>query len=249
MVLNACLLMSNFVKTKSFELAVYQRGNLDSKKFALVLPGRLDTKDYPHMKSHVDFLSKKGYLAISFDPPGTWETSDDIKQYTMTNYLKAINELIEYFGNKPTVLMGHSRGGTMAMLAGTRNSHVTYIITAMSRSNPNRISENARLKGFEISYRDKPTGGEKKFELPLSYFEDAAQYNPLEALSTCIKPKLFVAGKKDDVVPPDSVKKLFENAADPKEFYEIDCGHDYRKIPEKISEINQVMESFLEKFP
>src|SRR3989344_7326448 len=112
------------IKTSSFELAEYQQGDTNSSKLALVLPGKLDTKDYPHMRSHVDFLAGKGYLAVSFDPPGTWESPGDISLYTMTNYLRSVNELIEHFGNKPTFVMGHSLDGALAMEASFRNEVV-----------------------------------------------------------------------------------------------------------------------------
>ncbi|MFA4907412.1 MAG: alpha/beta hydrolase, partial [archaeon] len=222
------------------------RGEPGAKKLALLLPGRLDTKDYPHMRSHVDYLAAKGYFALSFDPPGTWESPGNIEIYTMTNYLKAINELIAHFGNKPTVLMGHSRGGSMAMLAGTRNEHVTHIIAAMSNSRPSKIEWNIK-NGFEISYRDIPSGGRKKFELPLSYFEDSVKYNMLNALSKCAKPKLYFLGTKDDIVLPESVRETYEKSAAPKQLYEVNSGHDYRFHPEIIQEINRAVGEFLGK--
>ena len=64
----------NIIKTKTFELAAYTKGDQNSPKLALVLPGRLDTKDYIHNTSLVDYLSRRGYFALSFDPPGTWES-------------------------------------------------------------------------------------------------------------------------------------------------------------------------------
>src|SRR3990167_9150866 len=112
------------IKTNSFTLATYQKGNPDSKKLALVLPGKLDTKDYAHMRSHVDFLANLGFFALSFDPPGTWESPGDISLYTTTNYLKAIDELIKHFGNKPTFIMGHSRGASISMMGASRNSKI-----------------------------------------------------------------------------------------------------------------------------
>ena len=36
------------VKTKSFELAIYKKGDQNSPKLAIIIPGRLDTKDYSH---------------------------------------------------------------------------------------------------------------------------------------------------------------------------------------------------------
>src|SRR3990167_11532189 len=168
------------IKTNSFTLATYQKGNPDSKKLALVLPGKLDTKDYAHMRSHVDFLSNLGFLALSFDPPGTWESPGDISLYTTTNYLKAIDELIEYFGNKPTFLVGHSRGGSMAMLAGMRNPHVFAFGAAMSYVYDKNYKSQAsdeewKKKGYWESARDLPPGGGPKtkiFRLPYTFQKD-----------------------------------------------------------------------------
>ncbi len=59
----------NLIKTKSFELAVNTKGNEHSNKIAILLPGRLDTKDYACFDSHIEYLARKGFFAISFDPP------------------------------------------------------------------------------------------------------------------------------------------------------------------------------------
>lgn len=241
----------NLIKTKSFELAVYRKGDENSPKLALILPGRLDTKDYPHNLSHVDYLASKGYFAISFDPPGTWESPGSIELYTMTNYLKAINELIEHFGNKPTLLMGHSRGGTVAMVAGTRNDSVTHIIVVMSNTTPSKKGEGKIEDNAEITFRDTPPNdakNQKRFDLPLNYFEDALQYNPLEALKTCTKPKLFIRGIKDTIINPIEITNEHEQSAEPKEYREVDSEHDYRRHEDIIEEINRIVGEFLDKY-
>ena len=69
------------INTPNFKLATYQAGDPDAQKLALVLPGFLDTKDYAHMKAHVDLLAAQGYFALSIDFPGTWESGDDIELY------------------------------------------------------------------------------------------------------------------------------------------------------------------------
>lgn len=233
------------IKTKSFDLAIYQRGDKDAEKLILCLPGRLDTKDYAHMRSHVDFFAGKGYLALSFDPPGTWESPGDISLYTTQNYLKAIDELIELYGNRPTVTLGHSRGGSMAMLAGINNPYVTHFVAVMSHYGP---SERPDVSGdVRISYRDIPPGTEeaeekKQFNLPMSYFDDLTSYAGLEI---CTKPKLFFLGKHDDMVLPEDVRESYELAAEPKQLYELDSGHDYRYRPEIIKEVEEVAAGFL----
>jgi uncharacterized protein len=49
----------------------------------------------------------------------------------------------------------------------------------------------------------------------------APAINPDDAgyIKTCRKPKIFVVGDADDMVPPADVKSVFDRAADPKEFH------------------------------
>jgi pimeloyl-ACP methyl ester carboxylesterase len=233
------------IKTPSFELAIYKKGDKNAEKLILCLPGRLDTKDYAHMRSHVDFFASKGYLAISFDPPGTWESSDDISLYTTQNYLKAVDELIELYGNRPTITLGHSRGGTMAMMAGINNKYVTHFVAVMSHYGPSEKPK--ELGDVRVSYRDLPPGTEetlerKSFNLPMGYFDDPTPYTGLEL---CAKPKLFFLGKHDDLVLPEEVRETYGLAAEPKQLHELDSNHDYRYHSEIIKEVEKAIEGFL----
>lgn len=240
------------VRTKSFELAVYAKGDPSSPKVAIVIPGRLDTKDYVHNTSLVDHLAGQGYYALSFDPPGTWSSPGSIELYTTTNCMRAVNELIENFGNKPTVLAGHSRGGTIAMLAGPGNPHVTHIIPIFSHYGAPSDPEPDRIVGEAlVSYRDLPPGTErtteqKRFDLPLNYFKDGAQYDALPGLRTYTKPKLFFYGSRDVMNDPEEVKKAFEESAEPKMIHGVDAEHDYRLHPEAVVEINRLIVDFLD---
>ncbi len=231
------------LSTTTFTLATYAKGDENAEKLALVLPGRLDTKDYLHMRSHVDFLATKGYFALSFDPPGTWESPGGIGLYTMTNYLKAINELIEHFGNRPTLLMGHSRGGSIGMLVGSTNPHVTGFISVFSHASP------SKPEGPASSLRDIPghPGQKRQFNLPNSFFIDSASHDIMGPLKTCTKPKLFFLGTQDIMVPPEKVQKAYDDAAEPKQLETLDSGHDYRNRPEIIEEVNRKVGEWMEK--
>ena len=243
------------IKTKSFELVVYEKGDPNSQKLAIVIPGRLDTKDYIHNTSLVDYLASRGYFALSFDPAGTWESPGDIDLYTTTNLIKSVNELIEFFGNKPTLLAGHSRGGTIAMLAGPKNSYITHIIPIFSYYGaPSDPADERIVDGKVMSYRDLPPGNTKtkeqrEFGLPLNYFEDGKQYNALAGLKNCTKPKLFFYGVEDDMNDPEDVKLAYEKSAEPKEIHALNSDHDYRYHPEIIEEVNKTIGSFLDKYP
>ncbi len=242
----------NFIKTTSFELAVYQQGEEDSNKLALVLPGLFDTKDYAHMRSHVDYLSTLGFLSISFDPPGTWESPGDISNYTGSSYLQAINELIDYFGNIPTFTMGHSRGATMSIASAVTNSAIKAFAAIMPSHIKGdylgRTNKEWQIKGYRLLKRDLPPGGGKEIKrakLPYSFFEDQTTYDYTEPLRLCTKPKLFIYGTHDTGATPKRVKNIYNIAAEPKTLKGIDSDHDYRLKPYKIEEVNKSVESFL----
>lgn len=243
------------IKTKSFELAVYQKGTENSEKLALVLPGKLDSKDYAHMRSHLDMLAGLGFLALSFDPPGTWESPGDISLYNTTNYLKAVDELIEYFGNKPTFLVGHSRGASVALIAGIKNENVLAfcpIMPSFTESGFDKtIEEDWKKSGYKLSKRELPLGdGEeiKEFMLPYSFFEDQIRYKWSEEFTKCTKPKLIIIGKHDVTVPTEEVKEIYKKLSEPKELYELDWDHNYRMSKDKINEVNQILGNFLKKY-
>jgi pimeloyl-ACP methyl ester carboxylesterase len=242
-------LLNQKIRTKNFLLSVISAGSQDAKKLAIVLPGRLDTKDYPHMISHVELLAQLGFLALSFDPPGTWESDGPDELYSMSNYLVAINELIEHFGNKSTLLLGHSRGGSMAMLGATKNKNVIGFISIMSRATfrSGKIDEEWRLAGKKTFKRDMPSDSSKsrKYVLPFSFVEDSEQYDMREGVKGLSIPKLFVAGKDDDTVPPSLVEEGYKAAGEPKEFVLLDSDHDYRHHPKIISEINDIISNFI----
>jgi pimeloyl-ACP methyl ester carboxylesterase len=242
------------IKTKSFALAINENGNIASKNLVIILPGRLDSKDYDCFNSHLAYFASKGFYAISMDPPGTWDSPGGTGLFTMTNYLKATNELIEYFGNKPTLLLGHSRGGAVANIVGTNNPHVVGIITLMaSFGEPSPPSEETIKDGFYTDFRDMPPGTvksveQKKFIVPLTYFEDGKKYNDAEELKKCTKPKLIFYATKDKYNSPEFVKEVFNTLQEPKTLYELKCTHDYRYYPNIVEEVNGVIDSFVSKY-
>ena len=241
------------IQTTNFKLAVITRGNNKANRLVIALPGRLDTKDYACFASHLEFLAEKGFFGISFDPPGTWESPGGIELFTTSNYIKAVNEVIEYYGYKPTLLLGHSRGGATAVLEGCGNPDVFGILTineslgSPSPPNPKRIRGDKYLDLRDLPPGTEKTSEQKEFLVPLTYFEDGAKYNDAEVLKTCTKPKLIISSKTDEFNSPEEVRQVYEQIPEPKMFHELDCNHDYRYYPEMVDEVNKVVGEFLEK--
>ena len=82
--------------------------------------------------------------------------------------------------------------------------------------------------------------------LPLKYFIKT-KFNSIEKIKGITCPKLFIHGNRDNIVPFKLGRKLFEEAPEPKEFYEIDgAGHNDTYIIGG-SEYFRVINQFLRK--
>lgn len=241
------------IKTKSFELAVFTRGNESAQRIAILIPGRLDTKDYGNFVSHAEFLATRGFFVVAFDPAGTWESPGTIDLVTTTNYLKEVNELIEYFGNRPTLLMGHSRGSATAMLASAHPAVIAVVIALANFGSPTPLSQQDREQGFQLNYRDLPPGiskteERKEFKLPIYYWEDGEKYNPLQVFQQCTKPKLLIYGTRDEFSSPDEAKAAYASLPEPKIIVEVDSTHDYRYSSEAIEQVNQAIGELIDTY-
>lgn len=239
------------VKTKHFEVSVYEAGSIKAPKLALILPGRLESKDYAHIRSHAATLAALGYQTVALDPPGSWESPGSTADYTITNYLAAANDLIDHYGNKPTLLIGHSLGGSVAILTAAENPAVVGIVLLMTavRTGQPQPDIEWQEKGAITFDRDAPPGDrpglkQRHFELPYSYYENAQQYDTKAALVRCKQPKLFIAGIYDAQVPLELARQTVAIAPEPKQFIEVPSYHGYRYSEAGVKEIDKLIGTF-----
>jgi pimeloyl-ACP methyl ester carboxylesterase len=240
------------IETKSFELSIIAEGDTNASKLALLCPGRLDTKDYMNFHQHLETLSKKGFLAVAFDPPGTWESPGGIDLYTTTNYIKSVNELINFFGNRPTLLIGHSRGAATSLLVAKDNPNVIGVVALMPNlGSPSAADQESRKRGYKVSKRDLPPGTQKTdeqkiFNLPLAYFEDGEQYDPASAAKILKIPKMVIYADRDEFMTPQEAEEACKEIPEPKVVRQVSSTHDYRYYPEVIKEADGLIERFTE---
>jgi pimeloyl-ACP methyl ester carboxylesterase len=242
----------NIIKTQNFEIAVNLEGDEKAKKLAILMPGRLDTKDYANFVSHSEFLAKKGYRVASIDPPGTWDSPGKLSGYSTSTYLQAVNELIEYFESIPTLLLGHSRGGATAMLASPNPSVEAVVLINAAYGKPTPPDPTKIENGCLKEFRDIPPGNvrtdsQKRFDLPMNYFEDGQKHDPVGALAAFERPKLLVHAENDEFLELDAVRDIYKRLPEPKVLHTISCAHDYRLDPKSIESVEKALGQFIDE--
>ncbi|MEM5778099.1 MAG: alpha/beta fold hydrolase [Candidatus Aenigmatarchaeota archaeon] len=230
--------------------AVINYSEKKTGKLAILCSGYLDSKDYSHLKSLAEMLSKEGYTTVRFDSTGIWESEGDISDYTTTQYLEDIKNVLEYMLHqakyKHILIGGHSRGGQVAILYAARDSRISLVLAIMPSSKlttkMGQRYKDWQKTGISTSYRDLPDNREKKivFHVPYSHAVDKDRYDVVEDAKKVKVPIIFIAGEVDDQCPPELVGEIFDNANEPKKLVLIKgIEHDYRFNDNEIKLVNK----------
>jgi alpha-beta hydrolase superfamily lysophospholipase len=224
-------------------------------KLAILCPGNLDSKDYTHLVKLAEALTEQGYTVVRFDPIGTWESEGDTSEYTVTQYLNDIKNVLEYMLGKANythvLLGGHSRGGQLSILYAARDPRISIVVGIMASSGPVIGTQRKEWEksGVRISLRDLPNNktGVREFRLPFSHVLDRDQYDAVGDAAKIKAPVILLAGELDTSVLPENVKEIYDNANEPKKFILLKgIDHEYRH---DLSEIEVVNKEILDALP
>lgn len=219
-------------------------------KIALLLPGYLDSPDYLHMKVFEKGLQKLGYVVERIDPCDLWKT-DDVKNYTITNYIKQVTEIAQAYADKQLteiVLVGHSLGAFVAIIVGNTCKVVSKIVSLCPP--PDRIGQALKWqsKEYRHSERELPENPNnfRMFDIPASFNEDGFIYSAVEAVKEIEKPLMIFIAMEDKSVPPSETERIVEQAKHPYVVRQPKMGHDFRKSQVECDLVMSEIEKFLE---
>ena len=230
-----------------------------NQKLAILLPGFLDSKDYPHLVKLGEELSEKGYTVVSFNPTGTWDSEGDISEYSMKQYLIDISEVINYMKSQGSFskifLAGHSFGAQVPIVYAATHPEISGIASIMPGRNigityPKEVIDEWKKEGQRESKRDLPNKPDEyiSFTVPFSFIEQRLTYHSEEYAKKLTTPALYIAGEFDELHPVYDVKEIYDVTPDPKKFIILkNEGHDYRKNDASIQKVNSYVLDLFEK--
>ena len=218
-------------------------------KLALLLPGYLDSPDYLHMMTFENGLHNLGYVAVRIDPCNLWKTGK-IENYSITNYIKQIEDIIHSYkseGLSEIVLIGHSVGGFVAIIAGSKIKEVTKIVSLCSPSD--RVKSATKWNGEKLlhSRRELPekTSQFRTFDIPYSFVQDGLKYSAKEEVKKINKPIMIFIAQNDRVVLPEETEEIVANAHHPYVVRQNDMGHNFRHSQSECNMVWKYIDEFL----
>lgn len=218
-------------------------------KLVLLLPGYLDSPDYLHMKVFEKRLQELGYVVKRLDPCNLWETGD-VNRYTITNYIRQVTDTVKAYKNnelEDVILIGHSLGAFVSIIAGNRIKEVTKIVSLCSAAD--RIGSGLNWKGKKIrhSKRELPDNPKKfrSFGIPDTFAKDGRQYSAVEEVKEIHKPLMIFIALNDKSVLPEETEKIVANANNPYVVRQPNMGHDFRLSIDECEIVMKHIEEFL----
>lgn len=203
------------------KLSSITRVGTDCHSIAILLPGFLDSNRYLKMKVFAKGLNKLGYATLQLDPCGLWYGEGTDKTYTVTGYLADIERaleamLTEVSSPKDVLLLGHSMGAFLAIIAASKLNEVTSVCSLCPPDSLKRLSEKGDWKktGLKTSTRQLPEDSTqiRTFILPYSFAEDMLQYEALDVIGS-LKARLMIGiSMKDEAVRVEATERLVSAA-------------------------------------
>jgi putative redox protein len=180
-------------------------------------------------------LASRGIGVLRFDFTGLGNSDGDFANSDFSanieDLVAAADHLREHYA-APTLLVGHSLGGTAVLAAAERIPESKAVVTIGSPASPEHVIAQfgADLERIEAEGRTDVTLGGRMFPIDRSFIDNLREQSMPERIHGLRKALLIMHSPIDAVVNIDEATRIFEAALHPKSFVSLDdADHLLRK--------------------
>jgi uncharacterized OsmC-like protein/alpha-beta hydrolase superfamily lysophospholipase len=172
-------------------------------------------------------LAARGIRVLRFDFTGLGQSEGDFSE---THFSSNVDDLVDAaehmksMGNAPSLLIGHSLGGTAVLAAAHEIDSALAVATIGSPADANHILHLMHDELEEISIHGQATVklGGRNFDIRQDFVEDVRMQTVCERLPALRKALLVLHSPVDEVVSIDQAAHIYSHAKHPKSFISLD---------------------------
>lgn len=182
-------------------------------------------------------LTAEGFAVLRFDFTGLGDSEGTFEDTNFSHNIEDLVAAAEYLTKNhkaPTMIVGHSLGGTAGIYASDRIESVKAVVTIGSPVDPDHIKHLLKndLEEIQKSGKALVNIGGRDFTIKKSFLDDLDKEAYDEILQELHKPILIFHSPQDEIVPIGCAEELYVAARHPKSFVSLD-GADHLLTKEK----------------
>jgi alpha-beta hydrolase superfamily lysophospholipase len=172
-------------------------------------------------------LADAGIATLRFDMTGIGESEGDFTETNFTSQLEDFSAVVEYLTQNykaPSLYIGHSLGGTVALYSAMKHPEVKAVVTIASPCEPSNLARtlaNTKQRAIDNGIGETEIGG-VKFQFKPQFFEDIEGYNLEADFHKMNKPFLILHSPVDTYTDFENAEILFSRAKHPKGIISLD---------------------------
>jgi len=186
------------------------------------------SKDLKAVRNITLALAQKGFGVLRFDFTGLGESEGEFADTNFTsnvNDIKAAIDFLEENYRKPSLLVGHSLGGTAVLMAGSQAKSIEAIATIGAPCEPEHVLNLIKSDIEEIKKQGKATVviGGREFNIKDQFIKDIENQGMHKILDSMRgKALLIMHSPQDNTVGVENAREIYNSAHHPKSFVSLD---------------------------
>lgn len=198
-------------------------------------------------------LAVQGVASLRFDFTGLGNSDGD---FANTNFSSNVEDLVcaaDYLRQEflaPAILIGHSLGGTAAMIGAEHIPESKAVITIGSPSNANHVRHIFSVHETEIidkGYTEVKLAG-RTFTIKRQFLKDIEQYDQANHVARLGKALLIFHSPMDTIVPIDEAARIYRHAKHPKSFISLDQADHLLTKKEDAEYVASIIAAWVQKY-
>jgi len=198
-------------------------------------------------------LNLGGIAVLRFDFTGLGQSEGEFSE---TNFSSNVDDLVaaaQFLKEQyqaPTLLVGHSLGGTAVICAARQLEEIEAVATVGAPFDPIHVSHLFEENIEQIEAKGEATVniGGQPFKVTKQFLEDIREQFIANHLRELKKPILILHSPQDEIVEVENARKIYEAAFHPKSFVSLD-GADHLLTNRKDSEYaGEIIASWVKRY-
>jgi putative redox protein len=225
----------------------------EPKAFAIFAHCFTCNKNLTAVRTIARTLTKKNIAVLLFDFTGLGESEGEFENTNFSSNIEDLYSAAEYLElnyKAPSLLIGHSLGGSAVLFASTNMPSVNAIATIGSPASPSHVSHIFKSSIEEINASGKATVdiGGRNFTIKKQFIEDINSKNIHKSLKQFRDSLLILHSPQDTIVGIDNAAEIYKAAWHPKSFISLNGADHLLSNREDSKYVGKIIASWADRY-